>query len=176
MSFEPIFPTVRPELSALGATAHVVLDGAVEQLSDACGSDDGPVGELVVWAWVADTQLTRTLLVHHPRYGHWMPAGGRVGVDESPHAAVLRELDEETGLSGRLLDERPALLDVVYSERLDAPVRTFGMAFLVEADPDCPLRPEPGQQARWFDLGTMPEGASERHWQRLLDGLRSGDA
>lgn len=173
MSFEPIFPTIRPDLAELGATAHVMLDGAVEHLIDACGSTDGPVGELVVWAWAADPGWTRTVLVHHPRYGHWMPAGGRVGVDESPRAAVLREFAEETGLSGRLLDDRPALLDVVHGTRDGSPVRTFGMAFLVEADADTPLRPEPGQDARWFDLATMPAGTSERHWERLCAGLRS---
>ena len=38
-----------------------------------------------------------------PRIGEWSLPGGRLEKDEEPHAAALRELTEETGVTARLL-------------------------------------------------------------------------
>ena len=48
----------------------------------------------------------RVLLVEPAYKDHWEIPGGSVDADESPHAAVVREIEEELGLSvlpGRLL-------------------------------------------------------------------------
>lgn len=171
MSFEAVFPGRLPHVLAAGERARVVEDDALTHLRDAC-SDGGPVGEMVVWAWTVDPARTQTLLVQHPRYQHWMPAGGRCDAHEHPAEAALRELQEESGLRGRLVRDHPLLLDVVHGERAGAPVRTFGMAFLVEADPAAPLVPEVGQPVEWFALvADAPAGVSARHWGRLVDGV-----
>jgi ADP-ribose pyrophosphatase YjhB (NUDIX family) len=171
MSFEAVFPGRLPHVLAAGERAWVVEDDALTHLRDAC-SDGGPVGEMVVWAWTVDPTRTHTLLVQHPRYQHWMPAGGRCDAHEHPAEAALRDLQEESGLHGRPVRDHPLLLDVVHGERAGAPVRTFGMAFLVEADRSLTLVPEPGQPVAWFPLGPQPPaGASARHWTRLLAGL-----
>ncbi len=39
------------------------------------------------------------LLVHHKRIGAWLPPGGHVEEDELPHETVVREVEEETGLT-----------------------------------------------------------------------------
>ncbi|MEY9878244.1 8-oxo-dGTP pyrophosphatase MutT (NUDIX family) [Streptacidiphilus sp. MAP12-33] len=62
----------------------------------ACGS--GEAGEVVVAGWVYDPELTRTLLVRHPRFG-WLSPGGRLWAGEEPLAGALREVTEETGLT-----------------------------------------------------------------------------
>ncbi|MFN8022660.1 MAG: NUDIX domain-containing protein [Acidimicrobiales bacterium] len=171
MAFEAIFPGERPHVWAAGERAAVVEDEALGPLRDAC-TGTGPVGQLITWSWTVDHDRTHTLLVHHADFHHWMPAGGRCGADERPADASLRELHEETGVHGRLLDEHPLLLDVVRGERDGVVVHHFGMAFLVEADRSQRLVPEPDQPAAWFPIGPEPpEGASARHWQRLLDGL-----
>jgi len=41
---------------------------------------------------------TRTLLHWHKRLQQWMPPGGHIEPDEDPVQAVLREIQEETGL------------------------------------------------------------------------------
>lgn len=46
----------------------------------------------------------RVLCVRHPAFHLWMFPGGHVDDGEAPHVAVLRELDEEVGLTVQLLD------------------------------------------------------------------------
>jgi 8-oxo-dGTP diphosphatase len=174
MSFEAIFPGHRPDVLAAGERAPVIESDALTHLRDVC-TGGGPTGQLVTWAWTVDRDRRHTLLVHHKLYRHWMPGGGRCGADEHPADAALRELHEETGLHGALVSRDPMLLDVVHVDRRDqggVVERTFGMAFLVEADRSRTLVPEPDQPVAWFPLGPQPPtGASARHWTRLLAGL-----
>ena len=48
-------------------------------------------------------QGDRTLLLWHPRLRMWVPPGGHLEPDEDPATAVLREIDEETGLAAEVL-------------------------------------------------------------------------
>ena len=45
----------------------------------------------------------RILLVHHRKLGVWLYPGGHVEDNETPDAAVLREILEETGIGARIL-------------------------------------------------------------------------
>jgi 8-oxo-dGTP diphosphatase len=40
------------------------------------------------------------LLIKHNRLGAWLPVGGEIEAGETPLEAAVRELEEETGLSG----------------------------------------------------------------------------
>ena len=51
----------------------------------------------------------RVLLVHHKRYGRWLPIGGHIELDEDPEEALAREIREECGLKVRILASRPAV-------------------------------------------------------------------
>ena len=52
----------------------------------------------------------RTLLHWHPKLRLWLPPGGHIDPDEDPVQAVLREVREETGITGEIVSHRPAWL------------------------------------------------------------------
>jgi ADP-ribose pyrophosphatase YjhB (NUDIX family) len=175
--FTAYFPTTSPLVVELARHAIVAEDDAREAMIAASSGAAVPPGELVVWAWTFDAGERQTLLVDHPRFGQLLPAGGRAEPGEDPRRAVLRELHEETGRRGTLLDDKPALIDAVRHDDDDGhPVQTFGMAFVVRADRDSPLTCEPGQPALWVPLDARPERARERHWNRLVSRRRSGSS
>ncbi len=49
----------------------------------------------------------KVLLIHHRKLNKWLPLGGHIELDEDPEQAALREAEEESGLSVKLLGERP---------------------------------------------------------------------
>lgn len=52
----------------------------------------------------------RVLLVDHKELGRWLPPGGHIELDEDTDRALLREIQEETGLTAddiEVLAERP---------------------------------------------------------------------
>lgn len=55
---------------------------------------------------------TRVLLIHRPRYDDWSFPKGKHDDGESDEVAALREIEEETNVSGRIVSRLP---DVVYT-------------------------------------------------------------
>ena len=53
------------------------------------------------------TRDGRVLLVHRPRYDDWTLPKGKLDPGESFEDAAIREVEEETGLRCRLLEELP---------------------------------------------------------------------
>ena len=51
----------------------------------------------------------RVLLVHHKRYGEWLPIGGHIEMHEDPEQALYREIREECGLKVKILAEKPKI-------------------------------------------------------------------
>ena len=49
----------------------------------------------------------RVLLVHHKRYGEWLPIGGHIEMHEDPEQALYREIREECGLKVKILAHKP---------------------------------------------------------------------
>ncbi len=54
--------------------------------------------------YVYDRHTDRFLLIQHRALGKWLPPGGHLLEGEEPHRGVLRELAEETGLEGSIVD------------------------------------------------------------------------
>jgi 8-oxo-dGTP pyrophosphatase MutT (NUDIX family) len=61
--------------------------------------------------YVYDRMSDRFLFILHRKLGKWLPPGGHLDEGEAPHEGALRELWEETGLRGRVL-ELQAIPDV----------------------------------------------------------------
>lgn len=50
----------------------------------------------------------RVLLIHHKILDTWLPVGGHIELDEDPDQALLREVQEESGLDVEILSARRA--------------------------------------------------------------------
>ena len=62
--------------------------------------------------WIASAYAIhagRVLLVHHNRFGKWVPPGGHVEPGESLSQAAVREFEEETGLTAEVISASPGL-------------------------------------------------------------------
>ncbi|MGI8936648.1 MAG: NUDIX hydrolase [Iamia sp.] len=109
--------------------------------------------EVAVGAIVADAE--ELLLVRRaqpPAAGTWAVPGGRVEGGETLAEAVVRELDEETGLEGAC----GAL--VGWSEILDEGRHAVILDFRVHIMARTPLRAgDDAAEARWVPLGDVAE-------------------
>lgn len=120
--------------------------------------------------WVFDRAYSHVLLVQHRVRGLVAP-GGTVEPRETPRAAAVRELLEETGVVGDLLPA-PAAVGV-RSYRADwAP--TLSLFYSVVVDRAVALGGESGQPPRWVSLddtwdSVFPEDRSRirAHARRL---------
>jgi 8-oxo-dGTP diphosphatase len=109
--------------------------------------------ELCVGAVVVDAD--RLLLIRRGRgfgVGRWCVPGGRVEAGETVGEAVVRELQEETGLEGLC----GPLLGWV--ERIHDDHHFVILDFVVDVlDPDEPTAGDDAAEARWVPLGEVAE-------------------
>lgn len=107
-------------------------------------------------ALVLDPARTRACLVLHRKLGLWLQPGGHVEESDSTlAAAALREVHEETGLTGSVQGDTPIHLDVhEIPERQDMPAHLhLDVRFLVVADGDDePVLSDESHAVRWWHL------------------------
>jgi 8-oxo-dGTP diphosphatase len=98
------------------------------------------------------------VLLVHQNYGRrrWSLPGGIIEPSESPHAAAVREVEEETGLRVELQH-----LVGVYYLRRDKP--GIGFMFLGRALDDRTPAPQTNEidELGWFDPASLPHPAVE---------------
>ena len=94
----------------------------------------------------------RVLLIKQtggPFAGSWLLPGGRAGDDESAVHALVREVREETGLT---------MTDATYVTGYRTSGDGYDVNVLMYRGPaDGTLVPERGSDARWFEIGAIPE-------------------
>ena len=103
----------------------------------------------------------RILLVRRsvaPKKGSWCLPGGFMELGETPEEAGLRELHEETGLSGKI----ETLLGITtHSGKIYATVLVAG--YLVREYSGTPYAGDDADAAEWFARDEMPEIAFTSH-------------
>ena len=62
----------------------------------------------------------RVALHWHPKVKAWLPPGGHIEANEDPVQAVVREVEEETGLEAVVVPTAPRL-DLAYPEHVQPP-------------------------------------------------------
>ena len=111
-----------------------------------------PRAHFTASALVVDPSRTRTALVHHRKLGIWVQPGGHLDPDDEEYEdAALREVHEETGLSGTVEAPRPLHLDVhEIPDRPEMPAHLhLDVRFLVVADGELTVSEE-SHEVRWL--------------------------
>ncbi len=97
-----------------------------------------------------------------PKVGHWCLPGGFVELGEYPDESALRELKEETGLSGRV----EKLLGVSTNPSIQYDTILM-IAYLVRCFSGTPVAGDDASDVRWFGMDKLPEIAFDSH-QRFI--------
>ena len=108
----------------------------------------------------------RLLLVKRsvsPKKGWWCLPGGFMELQETPESAALRELNEETGLGGKI----DQLLGVAtnHSTYYDT---VLMVGFLVKSYSGSPIAGDDADALGWFGYPELPEIAFDSH-RRFID-------
>jgi 8-oxo-dGTP diphosphatase len=139
----------------------------------------------VVTGYVLDRAHQRVLLLFHKKLQMWLPAGGHVEATEDPARAVLREVQEETGLRVKVLGRTPGgmaprvlMLPTphhVQVEVIDGVHEHIDLVYACEVVSGRLRESHESEGLRWFsreDLRSSPVGPNVRFHARSL--LRRG--
>lgn len=133
-------------------------------------------GHFTASALVLDARRERALLTHHVKLGRWLQIGGHCDGDANAAGVALREVREESRLTGLLIDPRPIDLDIhtIPARPGEPEHQHLDVRFLVHAPGRAEPRPNhESLEMAWFgphDLGGLHTDASVRR----LFGLAFG--
>lgn len=105
-----------------------------------------------------------------PFLGAWDIPGGFLNVDETPEAAAIREVREETNVEIRLLDFLGFYLDTYRFQ--DEPSTTLNIYFVAETE-DTPGVSAEADAWRWFSLEALPKNIAFEHAPQVLADLQT---
>jgi 8-oxo-dGTP pyrophosphatase MutT (NUDIX family) len=122
------------------------------------------LGHLTGSGFVLDSTRRCVLLLHHGRLNRWLQPGGHGEGETDPRLIALREIEEETGLTGlaalpdqRLLDVDVHLIPARPGEPEHAHL-DLRYGFLCAPGAQPRLSNE-SRELRWFPLDALPEDA-----------------
>lgn len=137
-------------------------------------------GHVTASAFIVDTELEQMLLHHHRKLDRWLQLGGHDDGEQDPARTVLREIEEESGLTDvAFFGGAPAVFDLdVHPIPATATMTAhdhLDVRFLVLADPGAPLQraEEESLDLAWFPLTEaqlrMGEAGALRVVRKILD-------
>lgn len=140
--------------------------------------------------YVYDQASARFLLIQHKKLGKWLAPGGHLQEGEEPHAGALREVWEEIGQQGQILDflsppqvATPSVPQLptpfcILSETIPANPREgehihIDFVYVIEIDPAAILRLSMEEiiHARWFTIDEIDELDTYENVQRVCKAI-----
>ena len=137
-------------------------------------------------AWAVNKDRTKTLMIYHNIYNSWSWTGGHADGEEDLCAVALRELEEETGVTGaKLINKDIFSLETIVvngHEKRGKYVPShlhMNVTYLVEVDEDETLvvNEEENQAVKWWTLEEALEACTEpwmieRIYKKLIEKCR----
>lgn len=140
------------------------------------GSHDGRPRHFTVTGFVSRGGATA---LHWHRLGMWLPPGGHIEENEDPVEAVLREVEEETGLRVAIIPTaRPfaytspvqlpapaamAMYDIPRDGQYGGPHQHIDLIYFTRALTSDPQLPDDGKDWAWFDEAMLRDDTAIEH-------------
>lgn len=96
-------------------------------------------------------------------HGYWALPGGYSEWDEDLRTSVLREVEEEVGVKGKIVK-----LIGLYSQPGRSPHQTISAAFVVEIDGE-PIAGDDAVECKWVELDKLSPELAFDHAQIIAD-------
>jgi 8-oxo-dGTP diphosphatase len=122
----------------------------------------------------AESGSPRVLLVHRPRYDDWSFPKGKLDPGETVEQAAVREVEEETGLTCRII-RKAATLRYAYRTRNKGALRPKKVHYFLmqRASGDIHVPGEEVDKAEWFDIDDAIRKLSYEQDRKLLTSLQA---
>lgn len=162
------------DASAEEAEAVVAMLELIDGGPDTLSSEHYDPGHVTASAFVIDKSRSRLLLVHHAKLGLWVQPGGHIDEGEDVLAAAIREVHEETGITGALIREGIFDIDVhPIPAHGDKPAHYhFDVRFLLEATSEEVVLSDEVRDVRWVPFGNIADLVTDQSVLRATAKLR----
>ena len=120
-----------------------------------------------------DRKILLILRKHDPYAGKWALPGGFMDMDEIPEAAIVRELEEETNITGVELKQFKTYGALGRDPR-GRTISTLYLGFVNHSQDIKPMGGDDAAEAQWFPLNDIPNLAFD-HSKIVKELLISDD-
>ena len=122
--------------------------------------------DYTITAFIVNNE-SKVLLVHHPRYGKWIPIGGHIELNEDPEEALFREIAEETGLVTVPLTTKPSVVspetkfiitpNYVDVHEANPPHKHISFTYFMKTESDNFKISDEHTDMRWFGINELDD-------------------
>jgi ADP-ribose pyrophosphatase YjhB (NUDIX family) len=150
-----------------------IAEGRTRMFCASCDKTiyENPLPATCVVAFDCDGRVLMTKRSVEPGFGKWSLPGGFVEIDETPAECALREMFEETGITGKIVGQLG-----VEGQRSTMYINVMVAGFLVEHCEGEVVAGDDASDARWFSIAEAPEPVFASHrifLERAISAIES---